>query len=475
MTELSAEPEDGTGANIMAIVNGTNNPDFIHRSGDGNTPPVGFTDITGVTTGDDTIDGRNGDDIIFADDGNDDIFGGAGDDTIDGGLGNDLLDGGLGADALTGGGGDDTYIVDNVGDTAVEGAGGGTDTVQASVSFKLGAEVDNLTLTGTAVTGAGNGLANTIQGNEAANTLRGGGGSDILTGGAGIDKVKGGSGGDTLRVVNLDVAAGDLYDGGSGTDTLDGSGSVNLTTSTLLSIENLGFFVGLTMTAAQLDAITGTINTGAIALADGGAVDISDASVSTRTFFLSAAGNSLTLTNAAAYTVHGGAAADTVTILGGTKAASLRGNNGNDALTGGGGNDALTGGGGNDALTGGFGNDVLIGDAGDDTMTGGSGGDFFRFTPGPGSDTIADFSGDTAFSGGPGQNDTIQIFFGPAPGSGSYIGADAFTNTGELQMRFAGAEVIQVDTNGDTTADFQIKLTGMTSAGQLTNSDFFFG
>ena len=102
-----------------------------------------------------------------------------------------LLNGAAGADRMSGGGGSDRYIVDHVGDRAVETSGSaGSDTVESAVSFSLaGGYVDHLTLTGSAASNAtGNGLANLLVGNAAANVLNGGAGADTMTGGAGGDR-----------------------------------------------------------------------------------------------------------------------------------------------------------------------------------------------------------------------------------------------------------------------------------------------
>jgi hypothetical protein len=56
--------------------------------------------------------------------------------------------------------------------SSVEDAGSGIDLVQASVSLRLGANVENLTLTGTAaINGTGNELNNVITGNGGANAF----------------------------------------------------------------------------------------------------------------------------------------------------------------------------------------------------------------------------------------------------------------------------------------------------------------
>ena len=57
-----------------------------------------------------------------------------------------ILDGVTGADTMIGGLGNDTYYVDNLGDQVIELAGEGVDTVNASISQTLGANLENLNL-----------------------------------------------------------------------------------------------------------------------------------------------------------------------------------------------------------------------------------------------------------------------------------------------------------------------------------------
>jgi VCBS repeat-containing protein len=198
--------------------------------------------------GSDTVNGLTGNDVIDGGDGNDTLNGGAGDDIILGGAGIDRLDGGKGADAMAGGAGNDTYVVDDAGDTVSEAAGAGTDTVESAIDYLLGANIENLVLTGVANTsGIGNGLNNTITGNAGANVISAGagndvvggqGGDDTLSGGAGVDTMNGGTGNDILDggdggdklygEVGADTLIGgkdaDYLDGGSGDDVINSGG-----------------------------------------------------------------------------------------------------------------------------------------------------------------------------------------------------------------------------------------------------------
>ena len=153
---------------------------------------LGGDDVLYGFGGADKLYGGAGIDMLFGGDGDDSLIGEAGNDKLDGGAGNDRLDGGLGADRLAGGDGNDSYVVDNVLDVVIETNAladtGGIDRVFSSVNWRLAANVENLTLTGTSSTnGTGNTLANAISGNAAANIIDGGGGNDVLAGGAGRD------------------------------------------------------------------------------------------------------------------------------------------------------------------------------------------------------------------------------------------------------------------------------------------------
>ncbi len=170
-----------------------------------NDETLKFTDGTfnGATAlADQTLTGGVLADKLYGGLGNDVISGGAGNDTLYGYSGDDTLDGGPGSDVMYGGAGNDTYFVDSTSDHCIDisGVNGGIDTVISSVTYTLGAYLENLTLTGSAnINGTGNSLNNVIIGNSGNNLLNGSSGNDTLDAGTGLDTLTGGTGADTFH------------------------------------------------------------------------------------------------------------------------------------------------------------------------------------------------------------------------------------------------------------------------------------
>ena len=172
---------------------------------------------------------------------NNHIVGGDGDDTLIANGGKDLLEGGLG---------DDTYVLNSLGHTIVD--TGGIDTVVSAVHYTLGADLENLTLSGTAnLNGTGNALDNVLRGNAGNNTLDGGTGADTMYGGGGNDIYYADSAADrAIEIVNgVDSGGVDLVRATASSFTLE------------LGVENLTFIGqgGFTGTGSAGDnVITGS-------------------------------------------------------------------------------------------------------------------------------------------------------------------------------------------------------------------------
>ncbi|MFM5897143.1 MAG: lectin-like protein [Dolichospermum sp.] len=196
-------------------------------------PPTAFRGIIEIKQPGNPINGTNG---------NDNLIGTNGNDILNGFAGNDTLNGGAGIDTLNGGTDNDIYIVDSTTDTITESANAGIDTIQSSVSYTIvAANVENLTLTGTAANGTGNTGNNVITGNSANNTLNGGAGIDTLIGGLGNDIYVVDS---TTDTITENVSGG--------TDTIQSS--FTYTIEDITNVENL--------TLTGIADIDGTGNTG---------------------------------------------------------------------------------------------------------------------------------------------------------------------------------------------------------------------
>ena len=186
--------------------------------------------------------GMGGNDTLISGLGNDSLYGDSGNDRLDGGAGDDYLDGGSGVDVMLGGSGNDRYVVDSSKDVVTEGVGEGNDTVYASVSYTLGANVENLFFQGGSgaasgnggrglvkgFTGIGNNLDNRMEGSAVADVLKGGGGNDSLHGGFGNDILTGGDG-DDVFIFSTPPVKSNGYD--TITDFMAGQDKIQLDTS----------------------------------------------------------------------------------------------------------------------------------------------------------------------------------------------------------------------------------------------------
>ncbi len=290
VSEKAGEGNDTVYTNLVAYTLAANVENLKAYSGSGLSAPLGGQTLSGNTLAN----------------------------IIVGGTGADTLNGGTGDDTLIGGAGNDVYVVDSVGDRVQELAGAGSDEVRSSVSLVtepdqatgaafVGANVENLTLTGSSdIDAYGNALANLIIGNTGANILDGGAGNDSISGGDGDDNLLGGDGDDLL----IGGLGNDVYWGGDGIDTISFAGVSG----------NISFSL-----ASDADQDTGSVGIDTLAW-DHGIENL-----------IGGSGNNL-----------------------------LMGNDVANRLEGGSGNDTLDGGSGADTLVGGQGNDVFVVDDAED-------------------------------------------------------------------------------------------------------------
>jgi Ca2+-binding RTX toxin-like protein len=289
---------------------------------------VGDNSISGAG-GNDTLRGRGGDDTINGGDGDDYIEGNDGNDSLEGGAGDDALYAGSGVDTLIGGTGNDSYYGFGTGDTIIEAAAGGIDTVWFNGSYDLQDYIENANVSGSS------------QGNALNNVIRDSSGNGIISGMDGNDSLTG---------------AGALY-GGDGHDRLDGGGYMEGGAGQdIYIVYDINALVVETLPFSNRDQVKSYVD-----------------------YTLSANVEDLVLLNYVEGT--GGA---NLTGAGNGLDNELIGNKGNNRLSG------LDG---KDRLYGMDGDDTLIGGGGNDTLDGGQGADDFVFSAAAvnGRDTIVGF------------------------------------------------------------------------------------
>lgn len=399
------------------------------------------------------------------------------------------LDGGLGADLLIGGAGGDTYLVDDLADVISETSLSASeiDTVLSSVSWTLGANLENLTLSGSAaLDGTGNEKANIMTGNAAANRLDGGLGADRLIGGAGNDTYVVDNSADAIvesstlaseidtvisrvswtlgnNLEHLELVGGlnlsgignalanrisgnsgnNLIDGKAGVDSLDGGEGSDI------------YLIGLASDHAAAE------------IRDSGLVGVDEvrfaASSGTLTLFADETG----IERVVIGTGNGAVAITSGAALVNVNAAAL--GNGIDLLGNAGAN----------SLVGSAFADVLNGGAGKDILTGGAGADRFVFSTAPGAgnvDTLTDFVSGV---------DTIQlsaaIFKALGGTAGSLLEGQFWSAAGAnkghdaddrlIYDSHSGALYYDADGSGGG-ASVQIALLGNAAHPALSYSDF---
>jgi serralysin len=424
-------------------------------------------------------------------------YGNSGLNVLNGNALNNTLDGLGGSDTMIGGLGDDAYWVDSLGDTTVEYAGQGFDTVASTVSYYIGDNIEKVVLFGAAVNATGNNGANILVGNALGNTLDGWGGADWMEGGLGDDAYWIDNGGDNV-----------VEQAGQGFDTVASFVSYTLSAN----VEKLILLGSATYGAAGAGNNFLTGNDLANTLDGGAGADRMEGGLGDDAYWVDNAGDVViegidagfeTIASFVDYTLP--ANVEQLVLLGtavrGTGSATgniLVGNAVGNILDGGGGGDILDGGAGADSLTGGTGDDsywvdntgdmifefagqgfetvasfvsytlsanveklillgsatvatgsaetnILVGNAlgntinglgGDDWLEGGAGVDHFVFGPGAGHDRIVDF-------GLGGEHDALDV--------AAYIAASVTWSVTQQ-----GADTLVAFANGDSVllADF---------------------
>lgn len=290
-----------------------------------------------------------------------------------------------------------------------------------------------------------------VVGSQFDDQITGDGGNNRLEGGRGADVLNGGNGNDTL-VGGIDGSDDGLL-GGIGSDTVEYTdASSNMT----IKLGGDNGFIG-----------TGVVNGGHTSMIIGG-----------QNFFVFRPD----VIEDHLFSIEN--------VIAGSGNDTIIGNSANNQLEGGAGNDRIEGGVGFDVLFGDSGDDTLIGGSGSDTMYGGLGADTFIFRGNDIQIPTRDFIRD--FEHGVDKIDLSAIDASSfAKGDQAFRIVDSrFAETGNHFSGLAGELVIVTtnfspnvghsyktvmgDNDGDRVADFQIEVSSLFQALQLTASDFLF-
>ncbi|GHC48311.1 calcium-binding protein [Neogemmobacter tilapiae] len=432
-----------------------------------------------------------GKDQLWGTSGNNRLSGGGGNDTINGALGTDLLYGDAGNDRLIqyngftrmyGGDGNDSFLIDFSTDAGSEllGGAGARDVLNLDSGFAwdvdLAAKRARVT---DGITQKQYGLQQIedVSGGSAADVIRGDGQANRLRGFGGIDTLDGRGGNDTI------IADGggpyERYNGGAGFDTLD---------LRQVSVDGLTFHPsgqggapGVSFITTGIEKVLG--GSANELLSDGKTVielyggagndsiyldefisgnEVFDGGKGRDEIYLGNIERDLTFNMATGILtghkrasnfedVTGGLGDDRVTGNGANN--RIDGYDGNDSLYGAGGSDHLIGGAGRDWLYGGAQNDRLVGGHGADHLFGGAGADVFAFVSG--SDAGSGAARDVIHDYQKGQDAIIIDMFS---GAMVLIGNTAFSGAAyEVRYFRAGQDMkVQIDIDGDATADFEV-------------------
>jgi Ca2+-binding RTX toxin-like protein/protocatechuate 3,4-dioxygenase beta subunit len=305
---------------------------------------------------------------------------------------------------VTGGAGNDNYLIDNPDTVIIEQPNSGIDSVQASVTYTLPANVENLTLVGTAnINGTGNELDNLLIGNSGNNLLSGGAGNDTIYAGAGDNTLDGGAGNDVLYSSTTGI---DTLTGGTGDDVYE----IHNTNDKIIETANGGndtIWTDVNYTIAdnvEKMYLVGSVNG-----------------------FGNAGDNTITVYGEGDNLIDGGA--------------------GNDTISAGAGNDTIYGGMGNDALYGSTGNDLLYAGTGDNTLDGGEGNDTFISST-TGIDTLIGGTGDDLYE----IHNSADVIIETANGGNDTIWTDVnYTIADNVEKMYLVGSVNGFGNAGDNT------------------------